>query len=733
MVARAQSANSSARGTVLDAAMVVLLVAGTLSILDDTYADRSYLVAGLVPVVLLLGLTLFARRFRDGVWWYALGAVLLFAPVGALVALRRPGPYVMPTFETMNRVLGECITAPTTLVSTVPPVDAAGQVMLVPFMLGFLAGAPAAWLALATRRTLAPIVPLFVALGLTIPLGVLVPTLLLSRGVALAVVTLVWAAARARRGEPLAGQARGTVASTAVAAVLVTLIAGLVSVVVPDDNEVDRVLLQSGDDRAVLDNAVRSVVPLPVGRHIELLKATGVPPGRRLRFASLDLYDGTAWGPAEESPGADRSGTFKRIGRQVRPLNSGPAIEVRVKIRPGYSSAWLPLLGELTSLELDYTDGRSQLRDVRYNQATSSALIVGGVNTRDNYTFESVLTKDGFTLDDATQIATEEQRQIEGAFLDTYLKPFDREELLPIERVLLFARYLQVNGATRLTGSSSQAPVDLGLRMLGSRDMIGTPFQYAALMALGASRLGVPARVVTGAEPDDKGVVEYTDVTEWVELQFADGTWRTLDQTRYTGTRPFTDRRDREAADAFVAAAMEQAALGKDRELRIPKGAKVELGPDSVIEFPLSTEQKVRRVVAVLLGVLLLVLVPVPSAKLLRRARRRRTSSWSAVYVNGWQEVIDAARDRGTPIPDAWSRVSQAKKLGMGLELARRADTAVFAPHPSEAEDGQDYWDACQELRGKVASEAEGLRRWLAPLNPESLLAGLQRRRSSSS
>ena len=51
------------------------------------------------------------------------------------------------------------------------------------------------------------------------------------------------------------------------------------------------------------------------------------------------------------------------------------------------------MLGELTTLDLDYRDGRTQLDDVRYNQATASAVVVGGVDTRDDYTFTSVLTR----------------------------------------------------------------------------------------------------------------------------------------------------------------------------------------------------------------------------------------------------------------------------------------------------------------------------------------------------
>ncbi|MDR7254555.1 hypothetical protein J2X46_003548 [Nocardioides sp. BE266] len=722
------------RGTVVDVLVVLLLMAVTLSLLDDTFADRSYLVTGLVPVVLLLGLALVCRRLHEGVWWYALGAVVLFAPLGAWVALHRPGPYVLPSLETMNRVLGLSVSAPTTLVSTVPPVDPSGQVMLVPYLIGFLAAAPAAWLAVATRSTLAPAVPLVAGLAATIPLGVLVPTLLVPRGIFFAIVLVVWAAARARRREALVGEARGSVAAAMTAVLTVTLVSGVTSLLVPDRNEVDRVLLKGDGNSAVVAGAADSVVPRRVGRRNELFKATGVPEGRLLRFAALDLYDGQAWVPADESPGTDGFGTFKRIGENVEPLHDGRSVGVRIQIRPGYSSDWLPMLGELTSLQLDYTDGRTQLADVRYNQATSSALVIGGVNTRDDYTFGSVLTEDQFTRRDATQEATEDQRQPAGAFLDQYVKPFDRAEIRPIERVLLLARYLRLNGTTRFTGSSSQAPVDLGLRLLGSKDMSGTPFQYTAVMALGASRLGVPARVVTGAEPAPNGLVTYDDVTSWVELQFADGTWRPLDPQRYVGVHLVAEG-DAGAGGAgdpggFVEEQLEEAAKGKDKEIRIPRGTPIVLPEGTAVREPLSPWAVILRVVGGVLAGVLLALLLVPVVKLLRRGRRRRASSWSSPYVNGWQEVLDAARDRGTPVPDTWSRFAQATRLGAGLELARQADAAVFAAQPADVEEGRAFWDECQRLRRQLVREADAPRRVWAHLNPASLLAGWARNRS---
>ena len=722
---------SDSRGTVVDGLAILALVTLTLSILDDSYSDRSYLVAGLVPAVVLLALAALARRVHEGVWWYSLGVVVLFAPLGAVVALRRPGPYGPPTFETMNRVLGESFSAATTLASTVPPVDARGQVMLVPFAIAFLAVAPAAWLALATRSPMAPLVPLVLALAATIPLGVLVPTLLVPRGIVFGIVAVAWAATRARRREALVGQARGTVAAAMAGLLVVTLVSGLVSLLVPDDNEVDRVLLHGDSESVAVSGAAATTVPRRVGDRNELFVATGVPRGSRVRLAALDQYDGRAWGPAEVSPGSDGTGTFKRIGHDIEALHDGRTVDVRVRMRPGYSGDWLPMLGELTSLDLDYTDGRTQLSDVRYNQSTASALVVGGVNPRDDYVFTSVLTDDELSRTAPTREPTEEQRQPEGAFLDQYLRPFERADVTPLGRVMLLARYLRINGAVRLTGSSSQSSVDLGIRMLGSERMAGTPFQYSALMALGASRLGVPARVVTGAVPGRGGLVTHDDVTSWVELQFADGTWRPLDPERYVGVHASAgdDVTEREDTRVFVLRELDDL----DSDFRFPKGTFLGVDEEDMREADeASPARGVLGVVLTLgLAVLLAVLL-VPLAKLLRRARRRRTSSWSGLYVNGWQEVLDAAHDLGTPVPDGWSRLAQATSLGVGRSLAQQADAAVFAPVAPPAEEGREFWDACQQVRSELVTTAGRRRRVWAHVNPSSLMAGWARGRRSA-
>ncbi len=718
-------------GAIVDALVVVVTIVLVLTLLDESFWTRDYLVTGLVPVLVLLAVAWGLRRLQEGVWIYTLVALLAYAPLGALAALHRPGPWAVPTFETMNQVLGDTFVAPQLFVSTLPPVEASGTLMLLPYSIAYAAALPAAWLALATKRPVAPTIPLVAALGTTIPVAVLVPDHYVLRGVVLATVLVAWAAARARRAEPLVGRRRSGVVGTLAAVVVIGVVSGLVTMLVPDNDQTDRVRLDPAADEGVAARAGGPVIP-PVGGRQEIFRVTGAPLGARMRLGALDLYDGEAWVAADESPGAGPAGSFRRLGAEIEPLRPGPEVSIRVRIRPAYTGGWLPTLGDLTSIDLDYRDGRTQLRDVRYNQATSSALVVGGVNPRDNYTFTTVLTPDGFSSTDPTMEATDDQRQPAGAFLDPYLIPFDRTDLAPMQRVLLLARYLRLNGAVRLSGPSAQEPIDLGLRLLGAERMSATPFQYSAVTALGASRLGVPARVVVGARAGRGGIVRQTDVFSWVELQVADGTWRALDPERYTGVHSAVkdDRDDLLGASAWVAGALDLDPED-DIKIKIPKGADIELSPDAVIEVQSDPWRSIRPVALVLLGLALLVWLAVPLAKGVRRRRRRTAGGWSTVYVNGWQEVLDAARDRGTPVPDTWSRAAQARQLGVGIELARRADVAVFAPAPGDAEDGRAFWTACMELRRELLDQVGARQRWRAMLNPASLLADRARRRRS--
>ena len=257
-----------------DALVVVGTLALVLTLLDESFWSRDYLVAGLVPVLVLLVVARVLRGIQDGVWIYTLAALLAYAPMGALAALHRPGPWAVPTFETMNQVLGDTFVAPRLFVSTLPPVEASGTLMLLPYSIGFAAALPAAWLALATPRALAPALPLVAAMAATIPVAVLVPDHYVLRGVVLAVVLVTWAAARARRSESLVAGRRSGLVGTIAAVVVVAAMAGIVSVLVPDNDQTDRTRLDPAADESTAARAADTIVPPVGGRQ-------GAVPGHR--------------------------------------------------------------------------------------------------------------------------------------------------------------------------------------------------------------------------------------------------------------------------------------------------------------------------------------------------------------------------------------------------------------------------------------------------------------------
>ena len=154
----------------------------------------------------------------------------------------------------------------------------------------------------------------------------------------------------------------------------------------------------------------------------------------------------------------------------------------------------------------------------------------------DVYTFTAVSPADELTPETATSGNVGEAADAAG-FLDTQAVQWSEGERQPMRRVLAIARHLKSEGKYSDGVIESEKIYHAGhnrYRLTDDTGGVNSPFvvgndeQYAAWMALLANRIGVPARVVFGAVVPDGGVVTGADVHAWVELQVADGTWRTL-------------------------------------------------------------------------------------------------------------------------------------------------------------------------------------------------------------
>ena len=194
---------------------------------------------------------------------------------------------------------------------------------------------------------------------------------------------------------------------------------------------------------------------------------------------------------------------------------------------------------------------------------------------------------------------------------------------------------------------------------------VGNAEQYAAAMALMANRLRVPARVVVGAVVPASGVVKGKNVTAWVELRDADGTWQTLETDRFMSAsaaaarprpgcpeaRADLPRGDPRRAVALAAprtAAPARPAAAAARRPARPTG-RARPGPPL---WPWLT-------------LLLLVAVPgvVPALKWWRRRRRLTATRVSERYAGAWLELVDQARDLGRAVPPGLTRPAEARAL----------------------------------------------------------------------
>ncbi|GAB3265111.1 DUF3488 and transglutaminase-like domain-containing protein [Nocardioides dilutus] len=736
----------------VDAGCVLALTALVLFGFDETFSSRDYLATGLtgagVVVVIAMAVT-GARGPRTDI--FLLAAAAAYVPVGAVTAFRPFSEGRLPTGDELLDVLTATLTGTEQLLTTIPPLDPVGSVMVLPYALGFLGAGASVWLAFRTRRTLAPVVPLLLAEAGVILLGPLQSgerTLVV--GAAFAGLAYWWASWRAtdpaaRRTEIRhAGRGRFTrgVAAGLVIGVAVTVVTQLVPV---DSLDGERTVLRgrigSGADIDEFDNPLsgfRRYTAQNDGSPDNVFNKTlfvvsGLEEESAMRFVTLDAYDGSAWRADNRTVADAEDDLFQRIGSEVAAPLPGEDVEVNVEMRGAYTGAWLPLVGQLTGIEFDFADGRAQREDVRYNPATSSAMVVGGLGPDDDYTFTASVPNTKLAKN-SQAYPVDEPLQPAGQRLDQFLEPYVRSGRDPLTQVLLLARYLHKNGRySDGTGALNVPPGHdinrLAAQFIGADRIVGNDEQYAAFMALAANRLRVPARVVVGTFTPKDGKVQGRDVLAWVELRVRDGSWRVLPTSTFmSNRRPRRDDEPPQSLEDFV-----QDQLPEDDTDNPSSQEQVPLpDPDADLDQEESTAaESPLPGGGVSLGVLALALLTwlVPGLKLARRVARRRLGRASRRLVGAWEEVVDLGTDLGMPVSPRATREAQAAALGVAPELAQHADDLIFAPEPPDADEAATYWRAVDQARRAMAKEHPLWRRVRAYYNPTSLVTSMLRLR----
>ncbi|WP_225752952.1 transglutaminase-like domain-containing protein [Actinotalea sp. Marseille-Q4924] len=744
----------------------VLAVAQVLVLLPlvPVYGWRAALpaVLGGVAAGTALAVVAAARRWSGPVT--AALAVVGYLLVGPALAAPTTTLWgVLPTPAGALLLLRGAITVWREVLTLDPSLGGSGNLLAAPFLLAY--GGTVVGVTLARRldaragagAAAVPLVTLLVALLLGTKEAVQ-PVL---AGTALALVLLSWVAWR-----------RGSLAPRRVvsAAVLVAVaVAGgaVVGPVVGQDRP--RFVLRDEivppfdprDQASPLSSFRRFVKDW---RETELVTVRGLPEGAAVRIATMDAFDGVVWDVAG-SEAAEGSGRFRRVGETIQATERGEqaTVEVEVHTLPG---VWLPTVGYAERIDFTGPEPLERAADLRYNDATGTAVLTDGVPDGTRFTAQVVvppaLAPDELGGAAVGAVRLPEPRAVPeavpllaGEIAGTASTPALVAEALAAglrERGWFSHGLVESGDHPSLSGHGA----DRLTTLLTGDLMVGDGEQYASAMALMAREMGLPSRVVLGLVPgeDQAGAEEVTltgdDVEAWVEIAFAGHGWVAFDATPDESKTPREDTPDQEAQP--------------QPQVRQPPPPPPDpvTPPDDDTEQPRTDAPPEPRtgvddlrpylvaaaVVAVPLLVLLGPLLLVGALKVRRRRRRRTTGGPVERVVGGWDELLDHAHDLRRPAPRRATRRETAVHLaesfaaavpeqrtpvgatrgpagpsrrrpgvaGPVAGLAARADAVVFGPGEPTREQVEAYWQqvdaALRSLQAAVPARDRVRARW---------------------
>ncbi|GAA5112543.1 transglutaminase domain-containing protein [Alloalcanivorax gelatiniphagus] len=748
----------------VDIAFTLALAGVALTAFGTSFTGGTYLVVGMTGALIAVVVTHLTRAAGWPLISSAVICFVLFFLLGGPLCLRSLGDaYALPSGATLARVADQAIFGWKDLLTTLPPIDGDGPLLVLPWLAGMLAGLVGLALAqLPVRRAwlaaMLPVVGLTLVLSGAIVLGVRHPQSLLLQGSVFAGLALAWLAVRARRASA-AVQGGTTSYVRGIGAVAMLALAAALAY------PASAVLARDDDERTVARNWVEP--PFDIGRYPSplagfrkyvdlkgksdeanvydktLLEIRGVPDGTLVRFATMDRYDGMVWGATDDAlPGA-ADDSFQRVSSTIDNPVDGTEVEATITLGEGWNGVWLPTVGALRSMRFDTADARAKAEVFRYNLATSTAVVPTGLQEGDTYSFTAVQPDDEL-MDEV--VASSELTPLPpgAAFVQGPTEKWTEEAGSdPMDRVLAAAEHLRTQGKysdgigrTERIYVAGHSVWRLSDEFLNAPQIVGNDEQYAAAMALIANEIGVPARVVLGAVVPEGGQVTGKDVSAWVELRASDGSWKTLPTEAFMSTTPPADQVP-ETNTPMSGTVIpppnpipppSDAGEQSDADLKERRATRKKADADDdegIIPGVPGWVSVVVTYVGVPLLAIALVLGAIVGLKALRRRRRRTADSPSARFVGAWRELVDHARDLGQVVPlgPTVTRREQSAGIASGQAgtLARRADSFVFGPSAPEVGSAATFWESIDAERRSMSQEVGRWQRVRAAISLRSL------------
>lgn len=746
------------RVVVLDLVAIALLLSVAVIGFGPTFEGSQYLVAGLGGLVLGLGIAWLGGYFRWGVLSVAGLTVAAYFLFGAAFALPHTALLgIIPTIDTWAQLAFGTVTSWKQLLTTVPPVAASDGHLIVPFLLTLVAAVLAGSLALRVRTAAWALLPAAALLAAQILLGVAQPAAPIVQGVLFGIVAVLWLAVRhswqndraavrvEAAGEADAGAVRHSRSRRVITgAVLLAIAAGAgITTAAVASPPVPRYVLR---DFVVPPFDIHQY-PSPlqsfraVVRDFEddaLFTVTGMPEDARIRLATMDAYNGIVFNVADD--GAGSSSSFAPVRSNMSPDVEGPTTTMQFTI-DGLDGVWLPDAGAVRQLTFDGDRGEELRRAAHYNDATGTALTTVGVSAGDSYTIETVLPK--YPSDAAlADVPFAPLKMPKQTGIPENLAELASEATVdaetPIERVRALEDWLSTDGffSHGLEGDAL-SPSGHGaariISMMTADQLIGDDEQYAVAMALMATQLGMPARVVMGWHLNDDDTPESVftatgdNVHAWVEIAFEGYGWLPFDPTpdednepNEQSTKPHANPKPQvlQPPPPAQEPAELPPAIANDREQEEEEEAGVDwLGP--ILLYG-----------GISLGVIILLLAPFIVMGLIkgaRRVRRLRAARTADRISGGWDELVDSAVDLRAPVVAGATRGESAAVVQETFTqprvalLAQQADADVYGPGDPTPEDVEAFWREVDDIVGEMKGTTTVWQRMRARLSLRSL------------
>ncbi len=707
----------------VDAAFAAVLVVIALVGLRTGFLGPQWMVAAGVGLVLGLVIGHLASAWR----WLAATTLLVLA----LVYLLLGGPVavrdnlvggVLPTLQTFRDLAEWSVLGWKRWLTLLPPVDARGPVLALPWLAGLLGGALTLGVARRWVSVPASAVAPVVLLAGSIALGTLEPAAVLVQGAGFALVLVGWLVVRAHRSRPPVQNGAGRTARLATGAGLVALalVAGVLTApLLPGAQagarrEVVRTVLVPPLDVSQFPSPLpgfrRYTEPNPAELYDQpVLRVSGLPAGAAVRFATLDAYDGLVWGAADRSTDGV---PFQQVGSRIGAREDGRQVEVGVEVvEGGYGGPWLPTVGAPTRIEFEGPRAEELSSELWLNTDTETAVVPRELVGGERYTMSAVLPPaPAKELPEDLQVAGGASTPKDTDVLDSRIDAWTSRADGAWGKFRAVAAQMRSDGTYTDGGTPNSfekvylpghAVARLG-RFVNSTKLAGNDEQYAATLALVGQRLGIPSRVVMGAEAPADGTIRGRDVHAWVEIRLEDGSWFPISASTFVPSRDKTpseqqllSEEQKVGAQVPPPAGVNPPSLlqGPDQAQNATDLAKRKKSPFDIAAWPLWLKILV---LALVLPVLLAVAHVALVRRLKERRRRRHTSTGPlparAAWL--WRDLVAEARSLGVAVPRRATRREQALALDAALLApvdgapARPFDPAVAdvvasAPPPS--------------------------------------------------